>query len=200
MPATVRAARDQPQPLGGLRVCAVMNAHFSSLSSIVVVVFTLACQSTQPEHGPQFTDPPGDETAHIRALIDRAAATLDGGKDVDAILTDPAFMAAHEYPRVRELIRARATKPGATIGTPDEPGGKLVVTGTIRDARGAPLRGATVYAYQTSAKGWYSARAAHIRANAGDMRHARLFAYLRTDDDGRYELRTIRPAGYPRTT
>ena len=173
-----------------------MSPHLHAL----IVFATLAFQATQPDGDPTFTDPPGDESPQIRALIEAAAAALDGGKDVDAILTDPRFMPAHEYPRFRELIRSRATKSSATLVTPDEPGDKLVVTGTIRDARGQPLAGALVYAYQTSAKGWYSDRAAHIRANSGDVNHARLFAYLRTGDQGRYELRTIRPAGYPRST
>jgi protocatechuate 3,4-dioxygenase beta subunit len=173
-----------------------MGKHFRC----VLVLLTLAVQATRPSADPTFTDPPGEESADIRALIDRAAAALDGGRDVDTILAEPTYIAAHEYPRFRALIRARATRSSATLVTAGEPGEKLVVTGTIRGARGRPLAGALIYAYQTSAKGWYSDRAAHVRANAGDVNHARLFAYLRTDDQGRYELRTIRPAGYPRST
>jgi len=30
-----------------------------------------------------------------------------------------------------------------------------------------------MYFYQTSAKGWYSDRAAHVKAVAGDAKHAR---------------------------
>jgi protocatechuate 3,4-dioxygenase beta subunit len=173
-----------------------MSPHLHAL----VVLVTLVFQTTQPDNDPPFTDPPGEESPQIRALIEAAAAALDGGKDVDAILTDARFMPAHEYPRFRELIRSRATGSIATLVTPDEPGDKLIVSGTIRDTRGQPLADALVYAYQTSAKGWYSDRAAHVRANSGDTKHARLFGYLRTDDQGRYELRTIRPAGYPRST
>jgi protocatechuate 3,4-dioxygenase beta subunit len=79
----------------------------------------------------------------------------------------------------------------------DEPGIPLVVTGTVLDQEGKPRSGVIVYAYQTSAKGWYSDRAAHIAANEGDRKHARLFAYLKTNDQGRFELRTVRPGGYP---
>jgi protocatechuate 3,4-dioxygenase beta subunit len=31
----------------------------------------------------------------------------------------------------------------------------------------------------------------------GDRKHARLFGYVTTDGAGKFELRTIRPAGYP---
>lgn len=64
----------------------------------------------------------------------------------------------------------------------------------------APIAGAVAYVYHTSAKGWYSDKAAHIRAWSGDTRHARLFGYLKTDEDGSFEVRTIRPGGYPRST
>jgi len=73
----------------------------------------------------------------------------------------------------------------------------MVVSGTIRNQQGEPLKGALIYAYQTSAKGWYSDKAPHISGMAGDEKYARLFGYLTTDQDGQYELRTIRPAGYP---
>jgi hypothetical protein len=52
---------------------------------------------------------------------------------------------------------------------------------------------AVVYAYHTSAKGWYAAEGAHVRANSGDVNHARLFGYGRTDGQGRLVVRTIRP-------
>jgi protocatechuate 3,4-dioxygenase beta subunit len=61
------------------------------------------------------------------------------------------------------------------------------------------VKNAVVYAYHTSAQGWYSDRAAHIEAHEGDRKHARLFGYLTTDDEGKFELQTIRPAGYPDT-
>lgn len=35
--------------------------------------------------------------------------------------------------------------------------------------------------------------------NEGDMRHARLFGYVKTDRDGMFELHTIKPSGYPKS-
>jgi len=35
--------------------------------------------------------------------------------------------------------------------------------------------------------------------NEGDMRHARLFGYVKTSNDGKFELHTIKPSGYPQS-
>jgi protocatechuate 3,4-dioxygenase, beta subunit len=53
--------------------------------------------------------------------------------------------------------------------------------------------------YITSDKGWYSDTAAHIQMNEGDRKHSRLFGYVRTNRDGRFELTTIKPHGYPQS-
>ncbi len=108
-------------------------------------------------------------------------------------------MAAHEWTRFRELIRANAPVGKITIVTKDEPGDRLRVRCRIVDPRDVGLRGAEVYLYHTSAKGWYSDRAPHYSGNAGDAKHARLFGWVKTDDDGWFELTTIRPQGYPRS-
>lgn len=147
----------------------------------------------------RFTPPPGEETAEIRALIDRARAAFDSGRTVTSVLTDDAFQPVRAWPRFRGLIKDRAATGLVTLTPSSEPGEPMHVRGTVRDAGGRAVAGALVYVYQTSAKGWYSDKAAHISGNSGDTRHARLFAYLRTDAEGGYEFRTIRPAGYPAT-
>ncbi|HEV3081859.1 MAG TPA: hypothetical protein VGY66_18915 [Gemmataceae bacterium] len=145
----------------------------------------------------RFTAPPDQETEAVQKLIDQAEAALQSGKSTTTILTEPSFLALHEWPRFRKLIRQSAQSSQVTIVTPKEPGEPLVVSGRVVDAEGRQVKRAVMYVYQTSAKGWYSGRAAHFSAREGDRRHARLFGYLRTDDDGRFELRTIRPSGYP---
>jgi protocatechuate 3,4-dioxygenase, beta subunit len=149
---------------------------------------------------PRFTPPPGEETPAIKSLIDRAGVSLAENKTTSStLLTNPEYMSAHEWPRFRKLIREHAQTNQVTMVTSQEPGDALVVKGTIRDSRGGPIKGALVYVYQTSAKGWYSDKAPHISGNSGDEKYARLFGYLTTNTDGQYEIRTIRPAGYPRS-
>ena len=48
-------------------------------------------------------------------------------------------------------------------------------------------------------RGWYAADVPHVLMNEGDMRHARLFGYIKTDKDGKFELHTIKPSGYPQS-
>jgi len=145
----------------------------------------------------KFTQPPKEETAQIKTLIAKADSALGSGKSITDILVDKEYLPAHEWPRFRKLIRESAGASRVSMVCPDEPGVPLIVTGTVFDQDGKALPGRVLYAYQTSAKGWYSDRAAHIAAHEGDRKHARLFGYLKTGDNGRFELSTIRPAGYP---
>jgi protocatechuate 3,4-dioxygenase beta subunit len=73
------------------------------------------------------------------------------------------------------------------------------VIGTVKDTDSKPVSGALVYLYHTDSRGWYAADAPHVSMNEGDMRHARLFGYVRTDKDGIFELHTIKPSGYPQS-
>ena len=157
----------------------------------------------EPEKQVATTPPPGPMAAEDKALLARAKEALDSKKDPAAILADPAFMPLHARTEFRELIKAHAKvhtqASPLTLVTPAEPGTKLQVTFEFQDTSGKPIAGALLYLYHTSAKGWYSDKAAHIQANSGDFRHARLFGYALTDEKGRIEVKTIRPASYPNT-
>ena len=81
-----------------------------------------------------------------------------------------------------------------TLAPPSEPGTPLVIDGTLLGPDGDPLPDTEVRVYQTDAEGYYA------RGEDGKdlgWRHARLDGTLRTDDRGRFRVRTIRPAGYP---
>jgi protocatechuate 3,4-dioxygenase beta subunit len=81
------------------------------------------------------------------------------------------------------------------IAADDEPGERLVVSGTVYDLDGrAPAPGVLLYAYHTDVTGYYTQRGGE-RGNG--LRHGRLRGWVRTDASGRYELQTIRPAPYP---
>ncbi|MBA3243541.1 MAG: protocatechuate 3,4-dioxygenase [Acidobacteria bacterium] len=75
----------------------------------------------------------------------------------------------------------------------DEPGEPLVVSGRIFQADGqTPAVGTTLYVYHTDARGLYSEE-----DGKGGEPKPRLKGWMRTDREGRYEFRTIKPASYP---
>jgi protocatechuate 3,4-dioxygenase beta subunit len=131
-------------------------------------------------------------------MIDKGQMWLETKQTTTTgLLKDVKFLKVHEYPRFRKLIRDYAGVGKTTIITIDEPGEHLIVSGTIYDNAREPAGNALIYIYQTGSNGWYSDKAYHISGMEGDHRHARLFGYLKTDANGRYEFRTVRPNGYP---
>ena len=78
----------------------------------------------------------------------------------------------------------------------DEPGEPLIVAGRIFEADGqTPAVGLTLYVYHTDARGLYSEE-----DGGGGEPKPRLKGSMRTDREGRYEFRTIKPMPYPGTT
>lgn len=81
----------------------------------------------------------------------------------------------------------------ATIVSGSEPGEPMIVSGTIYTPDGrTPLEGINLFVYQTDATGRYS-------TTGGDNRNTRIHGLVRTNSDGRYEFRTIKPGSYPGT-
>ena len=81
------------------------------------------------------------------------------------------------------------------IAGPDEEGEALVITGTIFHADGVkPASNVVLYVYHTNAQGIYPRRGDET-GNA--RRHGYLRGWLRTGEDGRYRISTIKPASYP---
>ena len=78
----------------------------------------------------------------------------------------------------------------AEIAGADEPGERLVISGRVFAPDGeTPVAGIIVYGYHTDATGHYT--------KDGSMRPPRLQGWAKTDAEGRFEFRTIRPAAYP---
>lgn len=84
---------------------------------------------------------------------------------------------------------APALPMGANIshGPDGEP---VLVRGTIRDTDGRPIGGATLDVWQTSADGLYDVQ--DERQTPMNLR-----GVFRTNEDGRFWFRTIKPASYP---
>lgn len=145
-----------------------------------------------------WSEPPGGASAEDSELMARARAALESGKaDVSAVLCDAAYAGLHPRTEFRDLISKHAKAGPLTLCGKDEPGTRMELTLRVKGSDGNPCTNALVYIYHTSEKGWYAADGAHVRANSGDWKHARLFGYGRTDDKGELVVRTIRPAGYP---
>ena len=72
-----------------------------------------------------------------------------------------------------------------------EPGPALSVSGVVVDPEGKPVAGASLYAFQTDAEGYYGVKP------VSDNQNPRLKILLRTDAQGRWSFETIRPGSYP---
>lgn len=83
----------------------------------------------------------------------------------------------------------------ARIAGPEEPGEPLVLSGRVFQPDGrTPAAGILVYAYHTNTEGVYPRRGDET---GNGRRHGYLRAWVRTDEQGRYRFRTVKPAPYP---
>jgi protocatechuate 3,4-dioxygenase beta subunit len=102
------------------------------------------------------------------------------------------LLAAPLLAREPSRVAPKDAPSSAEVAPAGEPGQRLEVSGTVYAAEGhAPITGASVYVYQTDARGYY--RPDEAMGN----RDPRLMALMRTDGQGRYAYRTIRPGSYP---
>jgi protocatechuate 3,4-dioxygenase beta subunit len=77
----------------------------------------------------------------------------------------------------------------ATLVQPGEPGPSLTVSGVVYRPDGqTPAPGVTLYVYQTDVRGLY---------NEPGQATPRIHGWMKTDGQGRYSYRTIRPGAYP---
>lgn len=82
------------------------------------------------------------------------------------------------------------TENGGTIVRSPTPGPRLVVTATVRDTDGLPVRDAEVDVWHSSPEGFYESQ----DPGQADMN---LRGKFRTDEDGVIRFVTVKPAGYP---
>jgi protocatechuate 3,4-dioxygenase beta subunit len=81
-----------------------------------------------------------------------------------------------------------------TIAGPDEPGDPMIISGTIFKKDGkTPAPDVILYIYHTDNKGLYSPAPKQTQAK----RHGHLRGWVKADENGKYEFKTIRPASYP---
>ncbi len=81
-----------------------------------------------------------------------------------------------------------------TVADAGEPGERLIISGTIFKKDGkTPAPGVILYIYHTNNSGKYSPAFNQTQAR----RHGHLRGWVKTNERGRYEFTTIRPAAYP---
>lgn len=83
----------------------------------------------------------------------------------------------------------RLPSPAALPTRPDEGGTPLVFTGRVRDVDGNPVGGAELDIWQADERGYYS-------GFAPDIPDGNLRGVIVADDEGRFEVTTVRPAPY----
>lgn len=118
-----------------------------------------------------------------------------GAMGAEERLPDCEWCGAAEAPAELDA-EMRLAGPGSEF--PDEPGEPLVITGTVYAADGeTPVPDVLIYAYHTNDRGIYE----KVGGETGNgLRHGHLRGWLRTDEQGRYRIVTIRPAAYPGST
>lgn len=85
---------------------------------------------------------------------------------------------------------AQAQRPSAIeVVTPQEPGTRIHLSGTIFDANGKPAPGVKMFLYHTDNTGYYS-------RPVNDPWQARLRGTLWSNAAGEYSFHTIKPAAY----
>jgi protocatechuate 3,4-dioxygenase beta subunit len=94
------------------------------------------------------------------------------------------------------MFEGMPKSPGwrTSIAGAGEAGEPLEMRGVIYQSDGkTPAPDVILYVYHTDAKGYYSPAPGQTQGR----RHGHLRGWMKTDREGRYELRTIRPAPYP---
>jgi protocatechuate 3,4-dioxygenase beta subunit len=103
-----------------------------------------------------------------------------------------AFCVAGISALAQSVHEAPANAPSqGTVVPGGEPGQRLHVSGVVAGANGQPIRGASLYVYQTDREGYYGVKP------QSDNRHPRLKLFLRSDAQGAWAFDTIKPGSYP---
>jgi catechol 1,2-dioxygenase len=120
------------------------------------------------------------DTLGLSSLVD-----LINHSVVDSIATEPTILGPFYVPDSPER------EFGASMIEYDDGGELAVLHGAVRDESGDPIAGVSIDVWQNAATGFYAVQ------QPDSQPATNLRGVYRTDDEGRYEIRTVRPVPYP---
>lgn len=120
------------------------------------------------------------DTLGLSSLVD-----LINHSDVESLATEPTILGPFYVPE------SPWRQFGDSMVEYDDGGEPTILRGVVQDETGAPIAGATLDVWQNAATGFYAVQQPEEQP-ATNLRGR----YL-TDDQGRFEIRTVRPVPYP---
>lgn len=102
----------------------------------------------------------------------------------------------NERLRLSNLLKKYAIGSSLSISSNEEIGTHIFIKGRILDEKGKPISDALIHVFHADSKGYYAPTDSVNNTMAEN--DPRLFGFLRTDNSGSYELKTVRPASYPK--
>ena len=120
------------------------------------------------------------DTLGLSSLVD-----MINHSDVDSLATEPTILGPFYVPESpwREY--------GASTVEYDDGGEPTILRGVVIDEQGNPIAGATVDVWQNAATGFYAVQ------QPGEQPATNLRGRYLSDEEGRYEIRCVRPVPYP---
>lgn len=117
------------------------------------------------------------------------ASTSSGNKENDEGLLK-------DFSQVPRTVSSQDTSPGWT-----QPGQKILLTGIVYQLDGkTPAPGVIIYYYHTNTEGRYVHKPGEKRSmppNSLGQTHGYIRGWVKTDENGKYSIYTVRPGVYP---
>jgi catechol 1,2-dioxygenase len=155
--------------------------------------FAKEVQLTEQEWfaGIEFLTAVGQKCSHNRQEFILLSDTL-GLSMVTDLINHRGAGSATETTVLGPFYREGAPElpPGGNMGELDQDGMPLLISGRVTDPAGTPVAGAVLDCWQASSVGVYDSQ-------IGDGEELGMRGVYRTDDQGRYLLRTTKPKYYP---
>lgn len=178
------------------RMTATASPRVAELMAILVKHLHAAVKEARPTSEEwmatiQFLTETGQICSEWRQEFILLSDVLGVSMLVDAINHDrPAGATENTVLGPFHLSNAPHYPHGANISL-DGKGEPMVITGTVRDAAGQPIRGATLDVWQANDDGFYDVQQKGIQPEWN------LRGIFETDDAGRYWFRSVKPRYYP---